>query len=162
DDRGRHDRGHEEARDLVGRALDRRAAPLRGADEVDDAGEQRALPDALGPHHEAALSIHRAAHDLVARRLLDRDRFARDHGFVDRALAADGGAVDGDLLAGPDAEAIADHDVVDRYVVLDAAVAEAARRLRREGEQRADRGARAAPRAELEDLAEQDEGGDDG
>jgi len=56
----------------------------------------------------------------------------------------------------------ADHDAVDGHVVLGAAVTEAARGLRGEGEQGADRGAGAAPGAELEDLAEEDEGGDDG
>jgi len=68
----------------------------------------------------------------------------------------------GIFSAGPDAEAIADHDAVDGHVVLGAAVTEAARGLRGEGEQGADRGAGAAPGAELEDLAEEDEGGDDG
>jgi hypothetical protein len=54
DERNRHDHRHEPAGDLVGEALDRRTAPLRLGDHLDDLREHRVAADLLGRHHETA------------------------------------------------------------------------------------------------------------
>ncbi len=111
-----NDRRHEVRRDLVGQTLNRRAGPLRLAHHADDLGEHRLGPDALGPHHQAAGAVDRAADHAVARAFLHRDRLAADHRFVDRASALDHDAVDRDFLAGPDAQPIARDDLLERHV----------------------------------------------
>ncbi len=89
----------------------------------------------------------------------DGHRLSREHRFVDDAAALDDEPVGRDLLARPDAQAIAQADVRDRLVEL-LAVADDARRARRKVEQLPDRGARAAARPQLENLAEEHEHGD--
>ena len=66
-------------------------------------------------------------------------------------------AVDRHLLAGPDAQPVADLHLVERHVLLAAVGTEAARGLRRQPEQGPDRGAGAAARPQLEHLAEEDQ-----
>ena len=87
-------------------------------------------------------------------------RLPRHHRLVDRAAAFDHHAVDGDLLSRSHAQSITDGHALDRHVLVAAVFAHAARRLRSEAEQRADRPAGAAPRAQLEHLAEQHQRGD--
>ena len=161
-ERGRHDGRHEVGGHAVGQALDRGAAPLGLADQLDDLREQRVPADALGPHHEAAGAVDGAARDPVARPLLDRHRLAGDHRLVDGAPSLEDDAVDRDPLAGPHAEPIADRDLIERHVLLAPVVAKDSRRLRREPQQRPDRAARPAPRAQLQHLAQQHEHRDDG
>ena len=92
---------------------------------------------------------------------LDRHGLAGEHRLVDRRGAVDDDAVGGDLLAGPDDEEVADRELVDGDEHLDA-VAQHAGLLRAELEQRADRLARAALGAGLEEAAEQDQRRDHG
>ena len=150
---------HEPRGDAIGQLLDRRAAALRLADHADDLRQQRVGADPLGAHDEAAGAVDRAAGD---RRPAPSppDRLAGDHRLVDRRAALDDDAVDRHLLAGPDAQQVADRDVRQRHVLV-AAVADAPRRLRRQAEQLPDRGAGLAARAQLEHLAEQHQHGDD-
>ena len=51
-----------------------------------------------------------AANNAGARLLLNRNRFAGDHRFVDRARAFEHHAVNRNFLAGPHAQAVADLD----------------------------------------------------
>ena len=57
--------------------------------------------------------------------LLDRDRLAGQHRFVDRRAALDEDPVDRDLLAGPDAQEVARLDGLERHVRLDVAADDA-------------------------------------
>ena len=72
--------------------------------------------------------------------------------------ALDDHAVDRHLLARPHAQEVAALDLVERDVLVVPSGLDAVRRLRREVEQRADRRAGAAAGAQLQHLAEQDQG----
>ena len=86
----------------------------------------------------------------------------RDHRLVDRALALDHDAVDRHLLAGPDAEAVAHPDLLERDVLLAAVLDEPPGRLRGEAEQGLDGARGLAPGPQLQHLPEQHQRGDDG
>ena len=88
-DRNRDHQRHEPAGNLIGKALDRRAAALRLRDHLHDLREHRVAADLVGPHHEAAALVHRPADQLVADGLHDRHRLSGHHRFVDRAAAFD-------------------------------------------------------------------------
>ena len=92
----------------------------------------------------------------------DGHRLAGHQRLVDGGLAVFDEPVDGDLLAGADPEQVADLDLVEGDVLFGAVVADAARGLGGEVEQGLDGAGGRLAGAELEDLAEQDEGGDDG
>ncbi len=155
------DRRHEPAGDRVGEPLDRRARALRLGDHRDDLREQRIAADALGAHDEAAGAVDGGAGDLVARRLLDRHRLAGDHRLVDRAVALEHDAVDRHLLARPHPQALAGDDRFERRCRSSLPSSrDEARALGREIEQGADRAAGLRAGAQLEHLAEQDQGGD--
>ena len=156
------DDGHEVARDDVGQALDRGLRPLGLADHPHDLREHRLRPHALGPHHETARAVDGAADETIAGRLLDRDRLARHHRLVDRALALGHDAVDRHLLAGPDAEAVSHPDLLERDVLLAAVIGEPPGRLRGEAEQGLDGARGLAPGPQLQHLPEQHQRGDDG
>ena len=142
------------------RRCDRRLRSLGALDELDDAGERRVAPDPRRPHDERAGRVERRPDDLVAGALADRDRLAGQHRLVDRRRPFDDEAVDRHLVAGPDAEQVADDDRVERDVLLELAAHEA----RRDGPERdepADGAGRLALGARLEPAAEQDEADDD-
>ena len=107
------------------------------------------------------LTVDRAADHAVARLLVDRDRLAGDHRFVDRAAPSSDDAVDRHLLAGPHAQQVADLDLVRAARPLRGRSRTTPRGLRREPEQLANRRAGAMARAQLEHLPEQHEHGDD-
>src|SRR5207245_3580830 len=98
--------------------------------------------------------VHRAGRHSTSSVLLSRDRLAGDHRLVHRAPSVDDGAVDGNFLAGTHAAYVSDADVGDRYIHL-AMVSNDARGSRRQSEKLFQRGADAAARPELEDLAEE-------
>ena len=152
--RRRNDERHEPAGDDVGDALDRRAAPLGGGHHVDDLREHVSRPTFFGTHLKRAGLVHRAADHRVADALLDRHRLAGEHRFVDRARAFGDLAVDGNLLARPDAQDVADLHLVERDFVVHA-VADDAGRRRRERQEFADRGAGAAAGTQFQHLAQQ-------
>ena len=156
-----HD-GNEPARDLVGQALDGRAAALRLGHHLDDAREHGVAPDLLGPHDEAAGRVQRARDHLGAALLRDRHGFAGDHRFVERRAAVDQLAVDRYFFSGPDAQTIADRDGIEGNLFVGAVVLQPASGLGRQIEQRLDGPRGLFARAQLQHLAEQDEDGDDG
>jgi len=92
----------------IGQTLDGGFAALRATDELDDAGQGGIPADPRCAHHERAGRVERCADDLGAGRHLDRHRFAGQHARVDRRCALDHEAVDRDLLAGADAQQVAD------------------------------------------------------
>ena len=156
-----HDGRHEPGRDRVHELLDRGARALCFRDHGDDLRQQGIAADAFGAHHEAARGVDRGPGHLVSGDLLRRQRLAGDHRFIDRAVALEHHAVDRDFLAGPYAQAIAGNNVFERDVLVAAVVAQPARALGRQIEQRADGAAGLGAGAQLEDLAEEDEGDDD-
>ena len=91
---------NEPGRDFVGEPLDRRAAALRLADHLDDLRQQRLAATRSARMMNEPVPLTRRADDAVARRLLDRDRFAGDHRFVDGAAAFEDHAVDGNFSPG--------------------------------------------------------------
>ena len=119
-------------------------------------------PTRRGLDDEAAVAVEGGAGDLVAGRLLHRDGLAGQHALVERRAAFDDEAVDRDLGAGADAQAIAGADLGERHVGLAAVGGDAAGGRGREVEERADRRPGALAGTELEDLAEQHEDDDDG
>ena len=153
-------RRHEPGRHGVGEPLNRRARALRLADHPDDLRQHGLAPDALGAHDEAPRAVDRRARDPLSRFFDDRHRLAREHRLVDVRCGPRRRAPSvGIFSPGPNAQAIAQPDVRHRLVEL-LAVADDARRSRREVEQLPDRGARAAARPQLENLAEEHEDGD--
>ena len=109
------------------------------------------------PHDEAAAAVERAADERGAGRLLDRQRLAGDHGFVDGTGALDHLAVDGHPVAWADAQEVAGMDGIERDLLVAAVGAHPARGLGGEAQQRLDGAAGALAGAQLQDLAEQDQ-----
>ena len=150
------DHRHEVAGDHVGEALDRRPGALGLGDEPDDLREDRVGADPRGPEGQRPRRVERAADDEVLDPLGDREALAGDHRLVDARGALGDHAVDRDRLAGADAHEVADADVADREVELDA-ITDDARGARREVDEAADRVGGVAARAGLEEAAEQDQ-----
>ncbi len=162
DDGDEDHRRHEPARHLIGEALDRRARPLGRRDHLDDPGEHGVTADLVGAHDEAAAPIEGAADELRPGLLGHRHGFSGHHGFIEGGSSFQQHAVDRNLLAGPDPQAIADIDGVERDVLVAAVGAHPAGGLRREIEQCANRPGGLLAGAQLQDLAEQHQHGDDG
>ncbi len=99
---------------------------------------------------------------FASERLLHRDRLAADHGFVDGAAAFGDDAVGGNLLAGTNAQLVADVDSAEFDVVFGAVRGDAARGLWGQSEQSGERAAGSAAGFQLQHLAEQHQHGDDG
>jgi hypothetical protein len=154
--------GHEYGGDAIDQALDRRAAALRLGDALHDAREERLAPDLVGAHHEAAAPVEGAADHARPRPLLDGDRLAGEHRFVDRAAPLEHLSVHGHLLAGSHPQAVVGGDAGERDVLLAAVGSQPPRRRGREAEQGADRGAGALAGAQLDHLPEQHERDDPG
>ena len=106
---------HEHPGDPVGEALRVGLAGLRVLHEAHDLRQRRVGPDRGGAHGQHAGGVERRAGDGAAGDLLDGHRLAGEHRLVDRGRAVGHRAVDGDLLAGADAQHVADHDLVDRH-----------------------------------------------
>ena len=156
DQRHRDHCRHKPARNTVHEPLDRRAASLRGGNQVDDPGKDGVRPDSLGTHAEQPGAVERACGHRVAGRLFDGYRLPREHALVDCRTPAKHHPVDRDALAGPNLEPVADPNHFERHVLV-AVVADPARGLRREIEERADGIARALAGGELEHLSDEHE-----
>ena len=89
-------------------------------DEPDDLGQGGVVADGGGADQHRAGGVEGGADDGVAGGLVDREALAGEHALVDGGGAAGDDAVDGDLLAGADADDVADDDLLDRDVDLDA------------------------------------------
>ena len=154
--------GTNQADDLIGEALDRRAAALRRRHHLHDLRQQRVAADLVGAHDEAAGLVDRAADHARIFLLGHRHRFAGHHRFIERRAAFEHDAVDRHLVAGTHAQPVADLDGVERDLLVAAVILHAARRLRREIEQGADGAGGRLARAQFQHLAEQHQHGDDG
>ena len=159
---GQQQHGRDEhRRHAVGQALHGGLAALRLLDERGDLGQAGLGADAGGAHDEPAAHVHAPADHGVALGDLDGHRLAGEHARVDGRGTLDDDTVGRDLLAGPDDEAVADHDLLDRHAHLAAAAHD--RRLRRgQPHQRVQRGPGAPAGACLRVAAGEHERGDPG
>ena len=112
------DGGHEPTGDPVRQSLDRRLRALRAFDEADDLGQGRVRPDPLGAHHERPARVEGRPDHAVAGGLVDRDRLAGEHRLVHRGRPVDHDAIDGNPIAGPHPQQVADDDLADGHVAL--------------------------------------------
>ena len=105
--------------------------------------------------------VLRAGENLVARLFVHRQGFAGDGGLIEGALAADDDAVRRDVVAGTDADHVADGQFAGGDFLLAAVRFDAAGLGGREFDERFDGGARAFGGAGLDDFAGEHEKGDD-
>src|SRR5690606_7459853 len=111
-----HDGGHEPQRHLVHGGLDRQLGALRLFHQADDLGEHGLRAHGGGAKRKRALLVDGTADDFAAGALLDRNRLAGDHGFIDETAALEEFAIHRHLLTGSDFDHVARDDVVDRYI----------------------------------------------
>ncbi len=132
---------------------------MGGLDHLDDLGQHGLSADLPRLEAEGARGVQRAARDLDASGLLDRDRLARQHGFIDEGGAVRDHAVDRHPLAGAHHDHVADLDRIDGHVLLDA-VAHHAGGLGLQRHQTTDRLTRAPLGPRLDPAPDQDQGDD--
>src|SRR5215471_19967813 len=124
---------------------------------MDDLGQERLSPHALGAHDQPACTVHCTTRDGLPGDLLDRDWLAGDHRFVYSTCALQHNSVHWYLLARAHAQAIAWLDMVEGHILFTPVVTETTRRFRCQAEQSLDSAARLTPRAQFEDLPQQDQ-----
>ncbi len=157
----RQDDRDEDRRDAVRQALDGSLGGLRLLDQADDLRQGRVRADAPGFGLQAAEAVERAADDLVVSALLHRHQLPGQHRLIDRRTAFQDAPVDRDLLPRLDDENVADAHLLDRDFEFLAASHDA-RRFRAQAHQTPDGVARPAARSGLQQLAQDDQGDDDG
>ena len=140
-DRGREQRNggnnrHKHRRYPVGQARNGRFAALRILDQTDHLRERRVVAHARGAHGELRRAVDAAAGDGIARRLVHRQAFAGEHGFVDAGFARFNNAVHGYAPAGSHENAVVFHQAFHGDLVRAAIGPENGRRIGRERHQR--------------------------
>jgi hypothetical protein len=145
----------------VGQPLHRGLARLGAVDQAHDLRQRRVGADARGAHDQPPGGVHGGAGHAVAGSHLDRHRLAGQERLVDGRLAVFDDAVGGDLLARPDDETVADHELAYRHHDL-TAVAQDAGVVGAPLQQALDGLAGAPLGACLQVAAEQNEGRDAG
>ena len=120
------------------------------------------LPTRSAFMRKRAGGIHGAADDLATFLAADGHRLTRHHGFINGGAALADHAIDGDLLAGADAQNVTCRDVGEIDILLAAVGADAACGLGCKAEQGLDgaRGLVAGP--QFQHLAQQHQHGDNG
>ena len=139
DDGCRDNRRNEEGRDAVRKTLDGGAGTLCLADHLDDLREQCVGADSLGPHHEAARSIHGSTRDFRVDIFFNGNRFAADYGLVNRAMSLEHYAVHGNFFAWPHAQPVADEDLIEQHVRLTTLLVQSPGGLRSQAQERTNR-----------------------
>ena len=157
----RDHRGDEPARDCIGQPLDRGATALGLGHHLDDLRQQGVRAHLVGAHDKGSGLVERAGHDPVADLLGHRHGLAGHHGFIDSDPAIQKFAIDRDLLSGSDPQAVADGDLVKRDIFIDTIRADPACGLGREVQQGADRARGLFAGAQFQNLADEDQHGDD-
>ena len=152
----------EPTRHPVCHSLDWRAASLRFRDELHDLGQHRVASNLPSLDHEGTRLIYRATDDGRLNLLCDGHRFACHHRLVDGASAFDDKTVDRHFFTWTNAQPIANVHLIERYLLLNTTIAQAAGRLRRKVEKRANGATGAFARPELQNLTEEHKHGDDG
>ena len=125
------------------------------------AAQRRVLAGAADFDFQNAGEILRAGKNFVAGFFVGGQRFAGDGRLVERALAAHDDAVRRDVVAGADADDVADGKFAGGDFFLAAVLLDAARLGGREFDERFDGIARALGGARLDDFAGEHEEGDD-
>src|SRR5262249_19582918 len=125
-----------------------------------DLRKRGVLPYLQSLDAQQARDIDGRAEYVIAGALADWHAFARKHGFIQRRAAADDLAVDRDFLSRLHDQDIANLNLFDREITLDATTHDA-RCLGAKIKKLLDGGARAATAACFEIAAEQDQRGDD-
>ena len=111
-----HDRRYEHRRDPVRQSLNRRLRALGLLHQRHDPRQHARRANAGRLELERSRRVDGGANDAIARRLLDRNRFAGEHRFVHGAAAKRDDAVDGNALAGANDDDVAGADVGDCHV----------------------------------------------
>ena len=155
-----HDGGHEVARHHVHHPLDRRLGTLRITHHLDDARQNHLASDPLGHEVDHARGVDRAADDLVAWSLLDRNTLPGDHRLVHGAAALVNAPVNRNLFSGAHHHHIAHPDLGGRNLQL-GTVADDPGNQRPKVHEAPNGLGGPALRAGLERLAEHDERDDD-
>ncbi len=159
---GQHCGGHHQRHKVPGsgirHALNRRPAPLRVADHLHDPREQRIPTDFLRLHQQTARAVHRPAGDRRADRFFHRHRFTGNHGLIDGGPAIDHNAIDGNPFSRPHTKPVPDLHLLEGHVDF-TPIPHDPRGRRRQPQQPFDSGRSLAPRAKLQDLAEQHQDG---
>ena len=140
--------------DFIGQALNRCAAALRLRDHLDDLREHGFAADTLRFDDNAAGLIDGAAGHAITAALLDRHWLAGDHRLIDAGFAFEHSPVHRHFVARTNAEPVAFSHFIEWNVAL-FAIANDARSIWRQPEQRADCAAGATARAQFQHLPEQ-------
>ena len=160
DDGDGDDDRDEDAGDAVRESLNGRFGRLGALDGGGDFGEGGGAADLGGLVGDGAVDVDGAGEDGVAGGLGDGQALAGEDGFVEGAGAVEDDAVDGGLLAGSEADGVADVDVGGGDVAFEA-VLDDPRRLGGELEQSGKCGGGSELDAGFEGAAESDETDDD-
>ena len=92
---------------MIRETLQRRAGALRLGHQRHDLREQAVRAEPLRDDQHRAILIQRGAHHPIARGLVDRQRFAREHGFIETRAAFEDAAIHRNFLSRPDTYVIA-------------------------------------------------------
>ena len=160
DHRDHDHRGHEPAGDLIGQPLDRRARALRLRDHFNDLGKQRVAPDFFGAHHESAGLIESAGDHLRASLFADRHGFACHQRFVEGRATLEDDPIHRHLFSGAYPQSVACNQTIDLNLVVGAIISDPASGFGRQFQKGLDRAGRCLACAELKDLAEKNQDGD--
>ena len=112
------DDGHKYGSHAVRQALDGGLGSLRLLHHADNAGEDGIGSNSGRAHAQQAVLVDGRTDHLVALTLLHRHALAGDHRLIDQRAAGEDHAVDGNLLAGPHDQIIADTYVLDGQLDL--------------------------------------------
>ena len=128
--RHKDDSRHEIGGHLVGQFLNRRTAPLRFGDHLDDLRQHGVGADAPGLDDQRAPAVDRRTGHRVAKRLFDRHRFAGQHGLVNRRVAFGNHPIHRHFVSRAYPQSIADLNVFERDFLFAAIGADDPRRRR--------------------------------
>ncbi len=125
--------------DHVRHALHWRPGALGVRHHLHDLSQHGLRSDLFRAHHEGTAGVERGADYLVSDAFGHRNRFTRQHRFVNGATALQHNAVDRHFLSRPDAERVANMHLRERHILFAAVDLDTARVLRRQSQQRLDR-----------------------
>jgi hypothetical protein len=114
---GQH-RRHEDARDLVGKALNGRAAALGFGNHIHNLPEQCIPAHPVGAHDETAGAVDGAPRHSVARSLFHRERFSGEHGLFHTGVTFDHHSIHGHPITGNHPQPVADSHLVERHFTI--------------------------------------------
>ena len=146
---------------LVHDLHDRELGFFGSQNEFAHAAQRRVFTGAADLDFQNTREILRAGKNLVAGLFVHRQGFAGDGGLVERTLAADNDPVRRHVVAGTDANHVADGEFAGGYFLLAAVLFDPARLGGRKFDERFDGGARSLGGAGFDDFAGQHEKRDD-